>query len=363
MQVFEPIMNDSDMPLVSVLVYNYNYGRYLEECLQSIINQTYANVEIHFSDNASTDNSWEIASNFCKKYPGRISITRNARNLGSDANWRNCFLNARGKYCLTLSSDDVLLPNCIELCVHVFKKHQNLGFVMMHHAKIDAKSNRFDEPSFYNESCIIQGEDQAAVFMMASINPSISQVMYDKLKLEGVQIESGALSGAFMQRWYGARIWDFNLCKKYPMAYIKEAMVLYRVHGENACVSAEENLLEVIGPYMLIRQFYEDAKLLNLKKVIDRYPAAVKKLSSLALRYCIRYLLSKNDAVALRYFHLSVAVSSDIIDDDVFRKLQKYWQVGETEKSTILCDLTGTSNLVERKVSYDPPIGSVKIIL
>ena len=58
-------------PLVSVIVYNYNYGRYLSECFfDSVICQTYQNIEILFSDNASTDDSWEIAQSYSQKFPG-----------------------------------------------------------------------------------------------------------------------------------------------------------------------------------------------------------------------------------------------------------------------------------------------------
>ena len=48
-------------PLVTICIPNYNYGRYLRTCLESILKQTYANLEVHFSDNASTDDSYEIA--------------------------------------------------------------------------------------------------------------------------------------------------------------------------------------------------------------------------------------------------------------------------------------------------------------
>ena len=63
-------------PLVSVIVHNFNYGKYLEECLTSVMAQTYENIEVLFSDNASTDNSWEIAQKFDKKYPNKFSLTK-----------------------------------------------------------------------------------------------------------------------------------------------------------------------------------------------------------------------------------------------------------------------------------------------
>lgn len=55
-----PDATDTQNPLVSVLVFNYNYDRFLRECFDSVLRQTYPNVEICFSDNASNDDSWLI---------------------------------------------------------------------------------------------------------------------------------------------------------------------------------------------------------------------------------------------------------------------------------------------------------------
>ena len=51
----QPILHSKTRPLVTVLIYNYNYGKYLTECFESVLNQTYNNIEISFSDNSSFD--------------------------------------------------------------------------------------------------------------------------------------------------------------------------------------------------------------------------------------------------------------------------------------------------------------------
>src|SRR3972149_254723 len=106
----EPIIGDIDRPLVSVCIHNYNYGRYLRQCFDSVFSQTYDNIEICFSDNASNDDSWDIALEYARRYPGTMTITCNRKNFGSDANFANCWLNVRGKYFIELCSDDVLKP-------------------------------------------------------------------------------------------------------------------------------------------------------------------------------------------------------------------------------------------------------------
>ena len=94
--------------------HNFNYGKYLEECLTSVMAQTYENIEVLFSDNASTDNSREIAQKFDKKYPNKFSLAKNRRNMGGHPNFKIWFSQLEGEYRLTLSSDDRLEPNFIE---------------------------------------------------------------------------------------------------------------------------------------------------------------------------------------------------------------------------------------------------------
>jgi glycosyltransferase involved in cell wall biosynthesis len=353
MSVFEPKIYSPEKPLVSVLVYNYNYGRYLKECLESIASQTYTNIEIIFSDNASTDDSWDIAQQFVNENPGLMTMTRNRTNLGVDANFRNCFLNLRGKYFVNMCSDDVLEPTFIQKCVQTLENNSELGFVMVHRDIIDAEGNKAEEAPFYNQSCEINGHDQAAVYMMAAVNPSVSQIMYDAKKTIG-----NTATGSLVARWYGTRILDFNICLSYPVAYINEPLMSHRIHGENDSLSAASNLLEVIGPYVLHHQFADTAENFGATEVVNRLPASIHKLASLSLRYCIR-ALSKNDlSLAKKYFHLSAVMSEEIETDSVFMELSRYWQADEADKAEILTTLNNTDDLVARTVSYDPPINS-----
>ena len=57
-------------PLVSVIIPNFNYGHFLTECIESVLSQSYKNIEILISDNASNDESWEIVNSFDKAFPG-----------------------------------------------------------------------------------------------------------------------------------------------------------------------------------------------------------------------------------------------------------------------------------------------------
>ena len=122
------VLNDSQTPLVSIRIFNYNYGRYLKECIESVLNQTYPNIEICFSDNASTDDSWQIAKDYQREFPGIMNIACNRNNLGPLANISNCVFFSRGKYIVQLCSDDAVAPGFTEKCVKVLEDNPEWTF-------------------------------------------------------------------------------------------------------------------------------------------------------------------------------------------------------------------------------------------
>lgn len=103
------------MALVTIAVPVYNVGKYLEQCLDSIVNQTvFADLELLLVDDNSTDNSSEIINEYCCRYSNVFGF-KNQRNLGSSES-RNLALNhAKGKFIYFLDGDDLLKTNeCIE---------------------------------------------------------------------------------------------------------------------------------------------------------------------------------------------------------------------------------------------------------
>jgi len=343
-------------PLVSILCYNYNYGRYLRQCLESAFNQTYPNIEVCFSDNCSTDESWEIALEFARKYPGKMRLTRNRMNFGPDYNFANCKQMMLGKYFINFCSDDVMEPDYVERCVNVLEENPHVGFALVNRSIIDEYGQRTEEPPFYNQSCIIPGEEQAAVYMMAGINPSVSQIMY-----RNEIADSRAATGALGARYYGTRILDFNISLDFDIAYIKEPLLLHRIHGLSDTSQADANLMPVIGLYVLNHQFADIAGVRNLKKVTARLPQSLDKLASLAVRYSVRSLLAGNEQAAQKYFYLAVAINPTLTQDPAWKQLKDYWTADASAKASMLDQLRNSDNLATRTISYDPPPGSMPI--
>lgn len=98
-------------PLFSVLIANYNNGKYLMDAIESVRQQTYVNWEIILVDDSSTDNSHELYKEL--KKDERIHIYLNDQNRGCGYTKHRCAELANGELCGFLDPDDELLPNAL----------------------------------------------------------------------------------------------------------------------------------------------------------------------------------------------------------------------------------------------------------
>ncbi len=350
----ERVPKIGDTPLVSITVHNFNYGRYLEECLESIFSQSYTNIEVLFSDNASSDESWAIARRFVKKCPTRFFAARNRRNMGPFKNLVNCYKPMRGRLRIEMCSDDFLLPGCIEECVAAFRANEDIGFVMFHRSIIDEHGNVEEEAPFYNRSVKIPGLEQAAVYMMAAVNPSISQVCYDNLKYPKSSDESA------LGRWWGSRISDFKICLSHPIAYLHKPYLGHRVHGASDSVATKRELLEIIGPYILNLYFADLAGPTSI--VAARLPGSKTKLASLSIRYAALALLNSDTVICDQYSHLGQAMDPAVRSTSDFALIADFLG-GRLSLEEAQTRIRQSQGLATRIVSYDPPVSSKRLRL
>ena len=99
-------MPDQDYVCISVLMSVYNGAATLEKSVDSILNQTYQNLEFIICDDASTDETWEILQNY-EKLDGRICCFQNQSNLGLGDSLNSCLERASGQYIARQDADDI----------------------------------------------------------------------------------------------------------------------------------------------------------------------------------------------------------------------------------------------------------------
>jgi glycosyltransferase involved in cell wall biosynthesis len=112
------------MPLASVVIPCYNQAEFLAEAIQSVLAQTYGEIEIVVVDDGSPDDTREVVS----RYPGVRYMRQENQGLAGARN--TGFQESKGEYMVFLDADDRLTPNAVEAHLSCFAKHPEAGFVV-----------------------------------------------------------------------------------------------------------------------------------------------------------------------------------------------------------------------------------------
>ncbi len=103
----------------------YNAGGHLATSIEAILGQTFGDLELIISDNASTDSSLEVALSYAQN-DKRVRVLRGARNIGANPNYRKAALAATGVYFKWSSSNDLIEPAFVERCVQQLDAHPSV---------------------------------------------------------------------------------------------------------------------------------------------------------------------------------------------------------------------------------------------
>lgn len=118
------MLDNSNLPRITVVTPSYNQGKFLEETILSVINQNYPNLEYFVIDGGSTDNSIDII----KKYEHRIDWWVSEKDKGQADAIRKGFDKATGDLINWINSDDLLFPNALWKIAEAYKKHPDASF-------------------------------------------------------------------------------------------------------------------------------------------------------------------------------------------------------------------------------------------
>jgi glycosyltransferase involved in cell wall biosynthesis len=111
---------------ITVCIVTYNQGEMLREAIQSVLNQTYKDIKIIVLDDASSDNTPDIAASFDDT---RLRYVRHEKNIGAVNNWNYAIDFADTEYVNVFHGDDHMFPWMIEKLVAVLDQNKNIGFV------------------------------------------------------------------------------------------------------------------------------------------------------------------------------------------------------------------------------------------
>ena len=130
-----------DETLVSVLINNYNYGRYLSAAIESALNQTYPNIEVIVVDDGSTDDSHQVLASYASRV---VSIIK--QNGGQGSAFNAGYAACQGDIICFLDSDDLFLPHKVEHVVQVFQQNAQIGWCFDRVKEFDSSNDEISSP-------------------------------------------------------------------------------------------------------------------------------------------------------------------------------------------------------------------------
>lgn len=222
----------NQMPLVSVLIPAYNRPHYLLLALESVLNQTYPNIEIVICDDSTNDEVMIMIQPFLKKYE-QIRYYKNEVNLSGE-NLNKCLDLAQGEFINYLMDDDLFHKDKIEKMVLCFLKNPKVTLVTSNKQIIDENGELVNEqpPSTFNKDTIIEGKVIGNYILKNLFNliGEPTTVMFRRRDLDG---PFGSYHGRKYNFINDLATW-MSLMAKGQVAYLKQTLSCFRVHaGQN----------------------------------------------------------------------------------------------------------------------------------
>ena len=225
-------------PKVSVITALYNHEEYIMHCIDSVNAQTYKDIEHVIVDDGSSDNSAYIVENLINRQIGNIRFIRLNNNRGGFFARNEAIEASRGEYIALLDSDDMLLPDSVNMRVRFLESHPDIDFLHARSWYVYGTGGineleRFEETWTHRKVNAYNEYGASATSYWDTINQQTVMIRRDTLKRVGLFDESLRYKGD-KELWFRML---HNGCK---LAYIPEFVALYRHHGTNISRSREK---------------------------------------------------------------------------------------------------------------------------
>jgi glycosyltransferase involved in cell wall biosynthesis len=212
--------SEINTPLVSISLGAYNGEKYIAAQLDSIIEQTYPNIEIVVTDDCSTDNTPQILKNYAEKYDN-IKVYFNEINLGLIGNYEKNLKLVQGEYIAFADQDDIWLPDKIELLMNNIG---NFPLIYADSAYIDGNGNLMNKKisDFRN---LVSGKNLYIFEPTGGAWIAAHAMLFHRNLLD----IAFPFSNVNHDHWFA-----FIAMLKGGVKYFPQVLTLYRQHGSNS---------------------------------------------------------------------------------------------------------------------------------
>lgn len=258
-------------PVVSVLTPVYNGEQHLEECIQSVLRQTYHDWDYTILDNRSTDDTAAIAERHAAG-DARIRVVRAGEHLDVHGNHNRAMraVHPRSRYVKIVHADDWLYPECLERMVALADQNPSVGVVSAY--RLEERDVKHDGLYAYSEN-VLSGREvmRQALLGMAWVTGSPTSLLF---RADLVQQPGDFLDGSV---WHSDTDAAYRVMMNCDVGFVHQVLTFTRVHPGaltssfsrrvNSYISHEGRMLVRYGPRILTPREYR----LKMRKWLARY--------------------------------------------------------------------------------------------
>jgi glycosyltransferase involved in cell wall biosynthesis len=252
---------------VSVIIPNYNHAIYLPQRIESVLNQTYQDIEVLLLDDCSSDGSHDVIATYAAR-DERIRVVLNEQNSGSVfKQWHKGLSLANGSYIWIAESDDFAEPDFLTELVQILEDNGNVAFAYCDSWVVDDSNkivsttsewkNKYFNTSRWNHNYIVDGVNELENFLseQCTIN-NASSVLFRRKCVTDI----GGIDTSF--RYAGDWLTYIKLSINSKIAYSGKKLSNYRSHSSNASLNSLWNGAQLFERQKCFAYIY-DTKVLN----------------------------------------------------------------------------------------------------
>lgn len=216
-------------PLVSVCIPSYNHAQFVGRAVSSVLRQTLADLEVIVLDDVSTDETMEVLSRIDDR---RLTIKRNAVNLGPGGTTNACLAQAKGRFVALLASDDWMRPERLAKQVAALEANPSLGAIF---------------------SAVTVADETGAILESHAFSPQnrsryawLNTFFHDGNCLSGVTVtfrsEALRATGLYNPLYRQLQDYDYwiRLCSQYEIEVLDEPLTVWTQHSSQRNLSASQ---------------------------------------------------------------------------------------------------------------------------
>ena len=270
---------------VSVIIPVYNASRFIRQTIESVLSQTYKNLELIIVDDGSTDDSPEIIKSF---KDSRIVFIRQ-KNKGVSAARNTAVAASSGKFIALLDHDDIWFPEKLEKQIPLFEKNPETGLV-------------------YSDIGYIDADGKQVSWMLKQFEPHRGYVLKELFLNDFIPCLTAVFrrdvlkkTGLFNEKYRFAEEYDLflRIARYYQVDFVDEVLACYRVHETNLSRNVIAGYLENIE---ILESFYH-----NVPEVKNFEHVARERISKMYFITGRRYQVEeKNRTKAMEMFKKSI---------------------------------------------------------